>query len=332
MTTLKVLLIGGSGVISSAVAHEVTARGHQLSVLNRGHSQHRPLPEGARLLQADVTDPESVARAVGTETFDTVVDWLAYTPEDIARSVGLFAHRTNQYVFISSASAYHKPPRLLPIRESTPLRNPYLAYSRGKIAAEDALTNLYRQDGFPMTIVRPSHTYDQTTVPFDGGWTVVDRMRRGLGVVVPGDGTSLWTITHSQDFARAFVTLLGRSEAIGEAFHITADQPHTWNAIYTMIGHAAGVEPKLVHVTSDAIAAADSRWGAALLGDKSHSMIFDNTKIRGFAPGFATRIPFDVGAKEIIAWHDAETSRRVVDAQLDAVMNRLVETYRPRML
>lgn len=325
----RVLFIGGTGVISSACVRRALADGHEVSVLNRGRASNHPLPAEARSIVADINDDVDGARAAldGLE-FDTVAEFIAFTPDQVRRDIELFRERCAQYIFISSASAYQTPPAVLPVRESTPLRNPLWGYSQDKIACEDVLVSAYRADGFPGTIVRPSHTYDQTMLPFDGGWTVVERMRAGKGVVVHGDGTSLWTLTHHDDFAVGFSGLLGRPDAAGMAFHITNEQPLAWNAIFTEIGRAAGVEPELVHVPSEAIAAADSDWGAGLLGDKAHSMVFDNTLIRQFSPDFTGGIPFSEGARQIIAWHDADPARRVVDERIDAVMDALVERWR----
>jgi nucleoside-diphosphate-sugar epimerase len=231
-------------------------------------------------------------------------------------------------VFISSASAYQTPPARQPVLESTPLRNPFWAYSRGKIACEELLAAAYRDEGFPATIVRPSHTYDKTLVPFDGGWTALGRMRQGKPVVVHGDGTSLWTLTHHRDFAQGFVPLLGHPRTVGEAFHITSDDVLTWNQIAETLAAAAGVIARMVHVPSDAIASADPEWGAGLLGDKAHSMVFDNSKLRSVVPGYRATIPFEQGAREIVAWYDADAARQVVDARLDAVMDRLIKIYR----
>ena len=304
-----------------------------VSVLNRGANSLRQLPGTVTTLVADSRDKDAVLAAIGDQQFDAVVSWVNFTADQVQQDIDIFSGRTNQYVFISSASAYQTPPTHMPVLESTPLRNPFWAYSRNKIACEDLLTSAYRGDGFLATIVRPSHTYDETMVPFDGGWTIVDRMRRGRPVIVPGDGTSLWTITHSRDFANGFVGLLGKSAAIGEAFHITGDEAPSWNQIYRQIAAAAGVSnPNLVHVASDAIAAADAEWGAALLGDKSHTMIFDNAKIRSIVPGYAATIPFSEGAREIIAWHDAESDRRQVDDHLNVLMDRLAAAYGPRPL
>src|SRR6476659_2246063 len=271
MTKLRVLFIGGSGVISSACSRVAVDSGMELFVLNRGRSTARPLPPGVTMLRADVREPETVRDEINGREFDAVVDRVAFTPGQARTDIDLFRGRTGQYVFISSASAYQTPPARMPVTESTPLRNPYWQYSRDKIACEDLLVREYRERAFPMTIVRPSHTYDPTLVPFDGGWTVVERMRQGRAVVVPGDGTSLWTLTHHEDFARAFTGLLGRREALGEAIHITSDEAPPWNEIYSAVAAAAGVEPRLVHIASDAIAAADPDLGAGLLGDKSNS-------------------------------------------------------------
>ena len=331
MGGLRVLFVGGSGVISSACARPAVERGIELSVLNRGTTSIRPLPAEVRMLRADVRDPSSVLDALGQQEFDAVVDWVAFTPDHVRADLDLFRGRTGQYVFISSASAYQTPPARLPVVESTPLRNPFWQYSRNKIACEELLVAAYRQEGFPATIVRPSHTYDRTLVPFDGGWTVLARMRQGKEIVVHGDGTSLWTLTHSEDFARGFVPLLGHPRTLGEAFHITSDDTPTWDQIAASLATALGVEPRIVHVPSDAIAAADPEWGAGLLGDKAHSMVFDNTKLRRVVPDYVATIPFEQGAREIVAWYE-DPERHQVDRRLDAVMDRLVDAYRPRPL
>jgi nucleoside-diphosphate-sugar epimerase len=330
MDALRVLFIGGSGIISSACSSLAVERGIELYVLNRGRSADRPLPAQVTVLQGDVRDPESVGKAVDGLDFDAVVDWVAFTPEHVRADIELFRGRTRQYVFISSASAYQTPPARVPVVESTPLANPFWQYSRDKIACEDLLVEAYRTDGFPVTIVRPSHTYDRTSVPFDGGWTVLGRMRQGKEIVVHGDGTSLWTLTHHTDFARGLVPLLGHPRTIGDAFHITSDDVLTWNQIAETLAVAAGVEARLVHVPSDAIAAADPEWGAGLLGDKAHSMVFDNAKLRSVVPDYVATVPFEQGAREIVAWHDEDPSRQRVDPRLDTLMDRLVETYRVR--
>ena len=328
MADLRVLFIGGSGIISAACSQLAAERGIKLSVLNRGATHLRPLPLEATVLHGDIRDHRAAREALGDLEFDAVVDWVAFTPEHVQADIELFHGRTGQYVFISSASAYQTPPARVPVTESTPLRNPFWQYSRDKIACEDLLVEAYRQSGFPATIVRPSHTYDRTSIPFDGKWTALARMRAGREVVVHGDGTSLWTLTHSADFARGFVPLLGHPRTIGDAFHITSDDVLTWNQIAEALAAAAGVTARLVHVPSDAIAAADAAWGAGLLGDKAHSMVFDNSKLRSVVPGYRAEIPFEQGAREIVGWHDEDPARQRADARLDAVMDKLVAAYR----
>lgn len=329
MTNLRVLFIGGSGIISSA-STRLAAERVDLTLLNRGQSTLRPVPEDVEVLRADVRDPVAVRRVLGDRDFDAVVDWLAFTPAHVQADIDLFTGRTGQFVFISSASAYQTPPERVPVVESTPLRNPFWQYSRDKIACEDLLVAAYRERGFPAVIVRPSHTYDRTLVPFDGGWTLVERMRQGKEVVVHGDGTSLWTLTHHEDFARGFVPLLGHPRTVGEAFHLTSDDVLTWDQIARSLATAAGVEARIVHVPSDAIAAVDPEWGAGLLGDKAHSMVFDNSKVRSVVPGYRATIPFEQGAREIVEWHDGDPARRQVDARLDGLMDQLVERFRMR--
>jgi len=329
MASLKILFIGGSGTISSACSWLAVQRDIDLFALNRGVSTDRPLPAQVTVLHGDARDPASVRNALGDREFDAVVDWVAFTPEHVQADIDIFRGRTGQYVFISSASAYQTPPARLPVVESTPLRNPFWQYSRDKIACEELLAAAYRDEGFPATIVRPSHTYDKTLVPFDGGWTVLGRMRQGKQIIVHGDGTSLWTLTHHQDFARGFVPLLGHPRTVGDTFHITSDDVLTWNQIAETLAAAAGVTARIVHVPSDAIAAADPEWGAGLLGDKAHSMVFDNSKLRSVVPGYLATIGFEQGAREIVAWHDEHRSRQQADARLDAVMDKLIETYGP---
>ena len=325
---MRVLFIGGTGIISSACAPRAVAAGHDVTLLNRGTTSTRPVAAGAEVLRADVHDADAVRAALGGRTFDVVVNFIAFTPDHVLSDVDLFAGRTGQYVFISSASAYQKPPRRVPVTESTPLHNPYWRYSQDKIACEEALLRAYRERDFPVTIVRPSHTYDPTSVPIHGGWTQIERMRRGLPVLVHGDGTSLWTLTHHVDFAKAFTGLLGHTRAIGEAYTITSDDVLTWNQIYELLATAAGAEPRLVHVTSKAIAKVDPDRGASLVGDKAHSMIFDNSKLRSVVPDYVATIPFERGAREIVAWHDEDPARQVVDEHFDTLMDRLVEAHR----
>lgn len=324
MTPQRILFIGGTGIISAASVTRAVSLGHDVSVLNRG-SGRRGLPEGVTSIVADIRNPDSVRQALGHMTFDVVAEFLAFTPEHVAADISLFEGRCRQYVFISSASAYQTPPQRLPITESTPLRNPRWQYSRDKIAAEDLLVGAYRDRGFPATIVRPSHTYDHTLLPTLGGWTDIARMRAGKPVLVHGDGTSLWTITHTDDFAVGFVGLLGNPSAIGEAFHITGDHSPTWNQIYGWLADAAGVaDPDLVHVASQTIAAASPQLGPGLLGDKAHSMVFDNSRVRALVPEFRTTITFDEGARRIIAHYDNNPAEQVIDAEFEDLSDRVV--------
>ncbi|WP_369069776.1 SDR family oxidoreductase [Kineococcus terrestris] len=327
MSALRTLFIGGSGIISSACVAEAVERGHEVTVLNRG-SGRRDLPEAVERVVADVRDPASVREALGDREFDAVADFVAFTPDHVRTDLELFEGRTGQYVFISSASAYQTPPARLPITESTPLRNPFWQYSRDKAACEDLLVHAYRDRGFPATVVRPSHTYDRTLVPLDGGWSAVERMRRGQEVVVHGDGSSLWTLTHHTDFARAFVPLLGHPRTLGEAFHITSDDVLTWDQVAHALAAAAGVEARIVHVPSEQIAAADPERGASLLGDKTHSAVFDNSKVRSVVPGWTATVPFERGAREIVDWYDADPARRVVDEDWNSLVDDLVARFR----
>jgi nucleoside-diphosphate-sugar epimerase len=320
----NILFLGGTGIISSAVSPLVIARGDKLFLLNRGTSI-RGLPAGARLVQADITsDPGALAKAIVDHQIDVVVDWIAFVPEQVQRDIDACLGRVKQYVFISSASAYQKPIRKLPITEETPLDNPFWEYSHNKTKCEALLLEAYRQQGFPVTIVRPSHTYDKTLFPFHDGYTIVDRMRRGQPVIIHGDGTSLWVLTHHKDFAVGFAGLLGNPAAIGETYHITSDELLSWNAIYEQIAQAAGAELRAVHVPSERIAQYDERWGASLLGDKAHSVIFDNSKIKRLVPEFNARIPFAEGSREIMAWVDATPAARAVNAAANALHDKII--------
>ena len=320
---MKVLFIGGTGIISSACSRLALERGIDLYLLNRGQSA-RPIPPGAKVLLGDIHDPASARAALGGHRFDAVVNWIVFTPDQLDIDFDLFRGRTGQYVFISSASAYQTPPAMLPVTEATLLDNPYWEYSRNKIACEERLVRAYREEKFPITIVRPSHTYDERLLPFHGGWTMMERMLQGKPVVVPGDGTSLWTLTHNTDFAKGFVPLLGNPQALGNAFQITADELLTWNQIYEMLAAALGVRPNLVHVPSELIAAYDKIWGDSLLGDKAHSMIFDDTRIKRLVPDFACTVPFARGAEQIVAWYMADPARRVVEPYFDALLDRII--------
>lgn len=321
---MRILFVGGTGIISSACGRRLVQQpGVELTFLLRGKSD-RAVPAGVEVLKGDVRDRASLSTALGRRNFDVVVNFIAFTPGHVQADIDFFGGRTGQYVFISSASAYQTPPLRLPVTESTPLKNPVWGYSRDKIACEELLVRAYREHGFPATIVRPSHTYDARSLPVHGGYTVIARMRRGKPVVVHGDGTSLWVLTHHEDFAKGFNGLLGNPHVLGEAFQITSDELLSWNQIHELLGAAAGVEPKLVHVPSTTIAKYDAAWGDSLLGDKTYSMIFDNSKIKRAVPAFAATIPYAVGAREQIGWYDADPARQIVDPATDALMDTLV--------
>jgi len=324
---MKVLFIGGTGKISSACSQHAVDQGIELYLLNRGQTSARPAPKEAIILNGSIYDYVSAKQAIGDLKFDCVVDWIAYTPKDIENDLSLFTNRTEQYIFISSASAYQKPLQKLPITEATPLANPFWEYSRNKIECEERLMHAYREENFPITIVRPSHTYDKTMIPLKGGYTAVDRMKKGKKVIIHGDGTSLWVLTHHRDFAKGLVGLLGNKHAIGEAFQITSDELLSWNQIINIIANAAGTEPKIIHIPSDLIAAHDKQWGEELLGDKSTSVVFDNSKIKKFVPGFEAAIQFTQGAKEIMNWYNADPSRQIIDKSINHLMDKIIAAY-----
>lgn len=320
----NVLFIGGTGIISSAVSPLVIQRGDKLFLLNRGTSP-RGQPQGAHLIQADIRkDPAALAKAIVEHDIDVVVDWIAFLPQDVRRDIDACLGKVKQYIFISSASAYQKPIPHLPITEEMPLDNSFWDYSRNKAICERLLLDAYEKQGFPATIVRPSHTYDKTLFPFHGGYTIIDRMRKGKPVIIHGDGTSLWVLTHHKDFAIGFAGLLGNHAAVGEVFHITSDELLTWNSIYELMAKAAGAELNAVHVPSELIDQYESDWGASLLADKAHSVIFDNSKIKRFVPAFDPRIPFAQGSQEIIAWVEANPAAQLVDEKINTLHDRII--------
>ncbi len=328
---MKALFIGGTGIISTASTELAAACGIELTLLTRGR-RSMPLPRGVKAIAVDIDDPAAVTQALAGQHFDAVVDWIAYTPAQIERDLNLFRGRVRQYIFISSASAYQKPGTDYLITESTPLANPFWQYSRDKIACEDRLMRAYREEGFPITIVRPSLTYSETqiTLPVNSwakSYTVVDRMRRGKKVIVPGDGSSLWVITHNADFAKGLVGLLGLDQAIGHAFHITSDEVMCWDQFYRIVAEAAGAEPQLVHIASDYLAACIPDMRGSLSGDKAVSVVFDNSKIKRFVPMFQATIPFTLGIRQTLAWFDADPARRQIDHEADARYDRILEAY-----
>jgi nucleoside-diphosphate-sugar epimerase len=328
---MRVLFIGGTGFISTAASRMAISRGFELYLLNRG-SRNTDTP-GGHDLTADIRRPEDVRAALQGLDFDVVVDWIAYTADDIERDISLFRGRAKQYVFISSASAYQKPPDRYLISESTPLHNPFWGYARDKIACERRLMQAYRDEGFPATIVRPSMTYDSNLPIAVGGWgsyTLADRLLKGLPIIVHGDGSSLWVVTHADDFARGLLGLLGNERAVGEAFHITSDEVLTWNHIYRHIGEALGVEAKVVHIPSDFIAIVAPQLAGSLLGDKTWSVVFDNSKIKEFVPDFQASIAFRDGIRRTLDWFAADEGRRRVDEAVHVEMDRILSVYAGR--
>jgi nucleoside-diphosphate-sugar epimerase len=323
---MRVLFLGGTGNLSTACAREAVARGHRLTILTRGQRDAQ-LPQDVERVRGDATD-EATLRSLAAAGFDAVVNFIAFDAEDVARDARAFGGKTAQYVLISSASIYEKPPRSHVVTEDTPLANPFWDYARRKIAAETALR---RSPGLPFTIVRPCYTYGESWVPTTSGsdYTVVWRMRRGLEVIVHGDGTSLWTMTHASDFARGLVGLLGRAQALGEAFHITSDEVLTWNQIHETIARVLGVEAKLVHVPSDFIAKIDARRGASLLGDKAWSTLFDNSKLKRVLPDFRATVRFEDGVRASIAWLEADPRRQKTDA--NETVERILAAWRRAM-
>jgi len=327
---MKVLLIGGTGTISTEISKLLVKEGWDVTLLNRGSAGER-VPEGARVLQADIHDEAAVRAAIGDMRYDVVADFIAFVPSHVERDIRLFKGRCGQYIFISSASAYQKPLASPYITESTPLHNPYWQYSRDKITCEEVLLRAYREAGFPVTIVRPSHTYSERSMPValhgDGSFQVLERMRLGKPVIVPGDGTTLWTLTHSRDFAVGFMGLMGNCHAIGEAYQITGDENLTWNQIYGCIANALGVTPKLVHIASETLMLLDPACEGNLIGDKSNTVIFDNAKLKRAVPGFTAKTRFDQGAREAVAYIYSHPTCQRLDPVFDDWCDRVIEAY-----
>ncbi|MDD5185201.1 MAG: NAD-dependent epimerase/dehydratase family protein [Paludibacter sp.] len=321
---MKVLFIGGTGNLSSACSELAITKGIDLYHLNRGKSAGTYGIKGAKTIIADIRNFKEAQKALEGFHFDAVVDFIAYEPEHILTDIKLFTAKADQFIFISSASVYQTPPEKLPVTEHTPVENPFWEYSRKKIACEDILRDEYKEKGFPYTIIRPSHTYGKTLFPLIGGYTVLNRMIQGLPVVVHGDGTSVWTLTHHKDFAVGLVGLLGNKDAINEAFHITSDEWLTWNGIYNIFAGELGITPHIVHIPSDIIAKYDTVIGDGLLGDKAHSMIFDNTKIKKFVPAFNPVIPFREGVKEIVKWYKENVLLLKPDEHINNLMDRMI--------
>jgi len=324
---MKILFIGGTGIISSACSRLALEKGLDLYHLNRGVSSSIREVPGVKKITCDFRDIKSAREALEGYHFDAVVDWIAFTPDHIRQDIELFHNRTKQFVFISSASAYQTPPVHWPVTEKTPLYNPVWGYSQNKIACEELLQEAYDKTGFPYTVVRPSHTYDKTLIPLEGGYTQIARMKEGRPVVIHGDGSSLWTLTHHQDFARGLVGLLGHPQAIGETYHITSDEYLSWDQIARLLAQALGVEADIRHIPSEIIARYHKDIGDSLLGDKTHSMIFDNTKIKDLVIDFDCTIPFRRGAQEIVQWYESHPEAQVVDPELDQLLDKMVADW-----
>ncbi len=330
---MNLLFIGGTGLISSACSDLAVQGGHELFLLNRGLSTRYQPPAGATVLQADLHADESrLADLLVGRRFDAVVDFLAFTPADIERDLRLFRGRTDQFVFISSASAYQKPPRHYIVTEETPLENPFWQYSRDKIACEERLTRAYREEKIPVTIVRPSLTYGPSQIPILGAswthpYTLVDRIQCGRKVVVPGDGNSLWVLTWNADFAVGLLGLLGNPKAIGEAFHITSDEVLTWNQIFLELYSAIGMEPNIVHIPSDLIVAYDPEKLGTLIGDKINSAVFDNSKIKRLVPDFHCEVAWSEGVRRSLRWFAEKSSRQVIDHAMNEMWDRIIAGY-----
>jgi nucleoside-diphosphate-sugar epimerase len=326
---MKVLFIGGTGNISTSCTAEALSRGIEVHHLNRGSGERKAAPKGVHTYHADIKDRDAVKRALGNDRFDVVVNWIAFTKEDVEADIAMFKDRTRHYIFISSASVYHKPPRHWIITESTPTYNPYWPYSQKKIECERRLFEAYEKAGFPMTVVRPSHTYSDGWFPttFTHDYTVPKRMLDGKEVIVHGDGTSLWTITHTDDFAVGFTGLMGNPEAIGETFQITSDEALTWDQMHRAIGMAIGAEPKIVHMPSDFISRIYPEIGAGMLGDKAHSVVFDNTKIKRVVPDYRCRIPFHEGMRRSVAWGKAHPETVKITESVNTTIDTLLEKW-----
>lgn len=322
---MKVLFIGGTGIISSAVSKLAVERGIDLYHLNRGTS-HRKI-EGVKHIAGNIRDVEATKETLKNYRFDVVVNWITFTPEQARADIDIFTGKTGQFIFISSASAYEKPVPRLPITEDVPLKNPFWQYSRDKAECERIYLEAFNEKSFPVTIVRPSHTYDNTLIPTDWGYTILDRMKNGKKIIIHGDGTSVWVLTHHRDFAVGFLGLFGKKEAPGEAFHITSDELLTWNQIYQMMADELGVPLNAVHIPSNFIAKFNPEYAAGLLGDKAHSVIFDNSKIKKLVPEFQCRIPFSEGVKEIIGWYQSNPEWQVVNDEINDSVEEIIAAF-----
>lgn len=327
---MKVLFIGGTGTISSAITRALVSRGDEVWLLNRGQSSNEFNGRVTQLV-LDVNDEAAVAKAIEGQQFDCVCDFIGFVPQQVERDFRLFEGKTGQYMYISSASAYNKKPSDYIITEGTSLANPYWEYSRNKIACEEFLMKKYRECGFPVTIIRPSHTYCEKSVPMGvhgnkGSYQVLDRMLQGKSVIIHGDGTSLWTITFNEDFAKGFIGLMGNPMAIGEAFQITTEETHTWNQIYEAVAKALGVELKPYYVSSSFLAeCSDFDFEGGLIGDKANSVVFDNSKLKHAVPGLNMNIRMEEGIKKTVDYVMSHPECQIKDPEFDEWCDRVID-------
>ena len=326
---MKILLIGGTGTISTAITKKLLRDGgHEVYLINRG-SRNDCLPDGCRILKCDINDEAAALKLLEGMSFDVVADFIAFVPPQLERDYRLFAGRTGQMMFISSATVYRKPPADYKINEGASLANPFWKYARDKLACEDYLMRMFRENGFPVTIVRPSHTYDERSIPLGvhgdkGSWQVARRMLEGKPVIIQGDGTSLWTMTHNSDFAEAFTGLMGNIQAIGEAVQITSDEALTWNQIYSAIAGALGAEFRPCYAPSDFLAKCSSYdFTGSLIGDKSNCAVFDNSKLKRLVPGFKAKVRFDQGIRMTVSNVMSDKSLQIEDPEFDAWCDRV---------
>jgi nucleoside-diphosphate-sugar epimerase len=326
--TMKILFIGGTGNISSAVSRLAVAKGFDVFHLNRG-TRNIIIP-GVTTFSGDISNPSKLPDEFYKHNWDVVVNWIAFNPEDIERDIKLFENKTKQYIFISTASVYHKPAIQTIVTESTPLHNPFWDYSMNKIKCEECLMEAYGKNQFPATIVRPSLTYDRVIPIAIGGFnefTAADRILKGEKIIVHDDGKAFWTVTHSDDFAKGFTGLLGNEKAIGQAFHITSDEILTWNQIYITLAEALGKTAKIVHVPTEFICRINPSYTGTLKGDKASSVIFDNSKIKKFVTDFKASIPFNEGIKRTIAWFNANPDKKIVNENTNKMMDLIIQKY-----
>ncbi len=328
---MKALFIGGTGTISTEISRLCVRKGWDLTLLNRGRTLDR-VPEGAHLIQGDISREEEMRRLLEGQHFDVVADFIVFTPEQVRRDIRLFEGKTDQYFFISSASAYQKPLSSPWITEGTPLHNPYWEYSRNKAECERILREAYDLRGFPITLIRPSHTYCERSLPVavhgpKGSFQVLERIRAGKRVIIPGDGTTLWTLTHSRDFAVAFEGLMGNIHAVGETYHITGDESLTWNQIHECIGNALGREVHAAHIPSETLGRLWPDMVGNLIGDKSNTVLFDNTKIKRAVPAFTTGTLFSRGAREGVDYIYSHPECQIPDPEFDSWCDRMLEAW-----